>query len=343
MLARGEGAERLTGWSVRPIGGMGVASHTVVGMGDRQLSDHIPAFLDARSYRPASIRQRRGLLAQFVDRTGDPRARDLTVELVLGWWSSLAPLRPASRKAHLGAVRVFVRHLRAIGAVDGDPTLAIEAPSVPRPEPVTLTAAEIVRLLAGLPTARDRCMVALMLGCALRGGEVASLNVEDVDLDARVLTVLGKGGQSRFVPMPTAAVECVTEWLAERPATSGPLVRRVDSEERLSVHQLRQRVTRLLADAGIKRSAWDGRSPHALRRTCASELLESGASLRDVQTVLGHRSLASTEHYLRRPDRARLQRVIEQGPLREKAPGPGGPGAVTGRGAGRIMSSLDAS
>lgn len=343
MLATGEGATRPSAWSVRPIEVLGGTSHTVVGMGDRQLSDHIPAFLDARSYRPASIRQRRGLLSQFVARTGNPRARDLTVELVLGWWSSLATLRPASRKAHLGAARVFVRHLRAIGAVDGDPMLVIEAPTVPRPEPVTLTGAEIVRLLAGLPTARDRCMVGLMLGCALRGGEVASLNVEDVDLDARVLTVLGKGGQSRFVPMPTAAVECVTEWLVERPATSGPLVRRVDDEGRLSVHQMRQRVTRLLTEAGIKRAAWDGRSPHALRRTCASELLESGASVRDVQTVLGHRSLASTEHYLRRPDRARLQRVIESGPLREEAPGPGGPGAVTGRGAGRIMSSLDAS
>lgn len=79
--------------------------------------------------------------------------------------------------------------------------------------------------------------------------------------------------------------------------------------------RLRNRLTRVLYNVGVKQAPHDGRSPHVLRRTCATTLLESGASIRDVQRILGHSSLATTERYLALPDTRRLLELIDSGPM----------------------------
>lgn len=293
----------------------GAISHIHGPMGNRRVSAHIPEFLAARSYRPNSERQRSVVLAQFARAVGDPRARDLTARMVIAWWDDISHLKPASRRAYLSAVRVFCGHLVAMGALESDPTTPIQQPKVYPREPVTLEPHEVIRVLTELDNTRDRAVAALMLGCGLRSHDVAMLQVEDVDLHARVLVVEGKGGKRRAVPMPKATVECVSDYLHKFPAESGPLIRHRWKDQGVTAHAVRLAMVRVLERAGVKRAPWDGRSAHVFRRTCATNLLESGASVRDVQQILGHESIATTEAYLRRPGMDRLQRLIELGPL----------------------------
>jgi site-specific recombinase XerD len=277
------------------------------------MHEHLDGFLVARSYAATSTQQRRSILTTFIDRVGD----DPTPANVLAWWASISHLAPASRRAHLSAVRQFVTHLRAIGVLDVDPTATIAPPRVTPGPPVTMTRDETQRLLASVDDPRDRVAVALMLGCGLRGGDVARLSTTDLDLEARILRVLGKGDKVRLVPLPHLVAEMLAGFVAG--LDDGPLIR-TRSGERMSAQQLRARIRRALERAGVKRAPLDGRSSHVLRRTCATTLLEGGvATVADVQQVLGHASLSSTTRYLARPSAARLLGAIETGPLGDAA------------------------
>lgn len=270
---------------------------------------HVDTFLAARAYSRDSVKQRRCILRRFLTDVTEP-----TTEHVLQWWAGLDHLAPASRQAHLSCVRSFMAHLRTLGVITDDPTAMIRRPTNPPRPPVTLTAQQVLILLLAVPTLRDRAAVALMLGCGLRACDVVGLDVENVDLDGRVLYVRGKGNKYRLCPIPQATVECVTDYLRVRPTVSGPLIRSRNGG-RMAASTLRVRLTDVLYRAGVKQAAHDGRSPHVLRRTCATTLLESGASIRDVQRILGHSSLATTERYLALPDTRRLLDLIDSGPM----------------------------
>lgn len=286
---------------------------------NRVLSEHIPAFIAARSYSKNSVAHRHKVLGRFVAHTGDPPAGQLRHSHVMDWWASIATLAAASRQSHLSAVRTFCGHLIKTGVILSDPTAAITRPKAPPREPVTLAAREIVRLIASMPTARDRAIIALMLGCALRASDIAALNVEDISEDFESLVVIGKNQKQRRVPIPQAVKEAVAGYLEERrpPKTAsghayGPLIRHIRDDGRMSPVTVQHAVTELLYEAGIKRGPLDGRSSHVLRRTCASVLLESGASIRDVACILGHESIATTQRYIRHPGQARLAELLEK-------------------------------
>lgn len=285
---------------------------TVNGRGD-VVTRYIDSFIVARSYSPASARQRRHLLGQFADLTGHPTPDQLTPELVYDWWAQIAHLADSSRRAHLSAVRQFIGHLQTIGVIDTDPTITITPPRLHHAPPVTIDPAEAARLLVAITNPRDRVAAAMMVGCGLRAGDVARLDCDDIDLHQRIARVPGKGGKIRLVPLPALVVDMLSDHMAGM--TEGPLIR-TPGGHRLTVGQLRYRITRELYRAGIKRGPHDGRSSHVLRRTCATTLLESGqASLVDVQSILGHAALSSTQRYIALPDAKRLRTVIEAGPL----------------------------
>lgn len=272
------------------------------------MREHVEGFIVARSYAPASAKQRRYLLGQFFDHVGD----DLTVASVYDWWASISHLSDASRRAHLSAVRQFMRHLVTIGVIDSDPTATITAPKLHQAPPVTITPAEAIRFLACISNSRDRVAAALMLGCGLRAGDVCRLDTDSVQLAERILRVPGKGGKVRLVPIPDVVADLLSNHLAGM--GDGPLIR-TPCGHRLSAEQLRFRLTRELQRAGIKRHALDGRSSHVLRRTCATTLLEHGATLPAVQAILGHSQLSSTQRYLAVPEVKALRGIIEAGPL----------------------------
>jgi len=273
---------------------------------------YIESFIVARSYSPASARQRRHLLGQFVALAGYPTPDQLTVAVVYDWWASIGHLADSTRRAHLSALRQFIHHLQTIGVIDHDPTVTLTPPRLHHQPPVTITPLEALRFLAAIRNGRDRVAAALMLGCGLRAGDVTRLDVDSVDMAQRILRVDGKGGKVRLVPIPDVVADMLRTHLAG--LEPGALIR-TPCGHRLSPGQLRYRLTRELYRSGIKHGPHDGRSSHVLRRTCATTLLENGATLPAVQAILGHTQLSSTQRYLAVPDVKALLAVIESGPL----------------------------
>ena len=172
---------------------------------------------------------------------------------------------------------------------------------------------ELGELLEQCTTKRQQAMVALMVHCGLRCGEVASLQYDDLDLQAQVLVVTGKGGHQRALPVPDEAVDLLNVYFGEAPPRGGePVFRRHDLPGvGLAPSSVGTEIGRLMRRAGVKGSAYDGVSAHALRRTCASDMLERGANIRHVQQVLGHASIATTQLYLRAAEAHELRSVVE--------------------------------
>lgn len=255
------------------------------------LTDLADQFIVSRSYRPRSAVQRRTLLRRLLRHLpAEPAA--VTPAHLVAWWQSLSHLAPATRRAHHCAAATFLAWVRACGHPCPDVATLIRRPTVPRPRPQTLTATEVDTLRrTPLPWGHRLC-VTLMLDLGLRVGDVAGVRGEDVDHDAATITVRGKGGHVDVLPCPSAVLAMV-------PAhTAGPVA--PTTPETVS-----RWVSESLALAGIS-----GRTPHALRRTFATMAVERGASMRDVQALLRHRSIATSDHYLGAPSWDRLRLAV---------------------------------
>ncbi len=214
---------------------------------------------------------------------------------------------PTTLGRKLSALRCFFRFLMREGTCSLDPTAGIPSPRAPKRLPNPLGVDDCVALVeesrgrssaaAGL---RDRALVELLYGAGLRVGEVASLDVRDVDPRRGEVRVMGKGGKERVVPLPTAAREALGAWLDSRrgpgvlaeplftslrPGTAGA--------HRLGVRDIRRVLKARARRAGIA----DRVHPHRLRHSYATHLLDMGADLREIQELLGHVSLSTTEKY----------------------------------------------
>lgn len=280
------------------------------------VSDTVHRYLRERAGRHEfshdTLRTARSILHRFAAAAGPGLPIDrLTRRQVNRWWDGLEVGRSSARN-QLSTVRTFARWCVEHDLLHTDPSRHLRAPKEPRRVPRTVPAPQATVLTDRLPDTRSRLVVMWMLHLGLRCGEVARLQVGDIDRDARLVVVRGKGGHERVLPIPAEAWHALTDYLTEHPATSGPLVRRYDDEHRgLSPHYVSDLVRRWMSDAGVKAGARDGMSGHALRRTCASDLLDGGANIRQVQAVLGHASIATTERYLRRSDAADLRAVMD--------------------------------
>jgi integrase/recombinase XerC len=217
---------------------------------------------------------------------------------------------PATRGRKLAALRTFFRFLVREGRCALDPTAGIPGPRaalrLPKPLPVDecmalCDAAARTAEAGGEPRdLRDRALLELLYGAGLRVGEAAALDVRDVDLHRGDVRVLGKGGKERVVPLPAAAREALAAWLEarRRPGLLGeplftPLRRRAGPTGRLGARDLRRVVA-----ARVRRAGLAGRvHPHRLRHSYATHLLDMGADLREIQELLGHASLSTTQRY----------------------------------------------
>jgi site-specific recombinase XerD len=189
----------------------------------------------------------------------------------------------------------------------------IRPPVVRQKPPVTLTPAEVDALRRQCATMRDRVVIELAYGMGLRVMEIAALRVDDIDWSRMILLVRGKGGTEELLPMPVSVAWAIRAYFTQHPPPgSGHVVRQMYSDLPMAADSLSKHVINLARRAGVKRGAHDGRGAHSLRRTCATELLESGASVVQVQQVLRHRNLATTQHYLRRSSAEELRRVLER-------------------------------
>ncbi|MFI5055457.1 MAG: site-specific tyrosine recombinase XerD [Actinomycetota bacterium] len=203
----------------------------------------------------------------------------------------------------LSAVRTFHRFALREGLTRDDPTAGVVRPRLPRGLPHPLTVGEVAAVIdappPGSPTGvRDRAILELLYGAGLRVSELTGLDVDDVDLEEGAVRVLGKGSKERDVPIGRMARDAVGAYLR----TSRPALATARSRGALFLNTrggrlTRQSCARLLAEharaAGVRRTV----TPHDLRHSFATHLLEGGADVRVVQELLGHASVATTQIY----------------------------------------------
>jgi integrase/recombinase XerC/integrase/recombinase XerD len=212
----------------------------------------------------------------------------------------------------LAAIRSLYSFLVRVEDAAHNPADLIPGPKRDATLPRVLTQVEAAALLDRIPARtplelRDRAMLELAYACGLRAGEIVGLNADAPDFDAELLRVTGKGDRTRIVPIGEPAQRALERYLARgRPAISGPdpepalfLSR---SGKRLSPSDVRRRLERWTREAALA----GGISPHALRHSFATHLLEGGADLRSIQELLGHASISTTQLYTR-TDAARLR------------------------------------
>jgi len=222
-------------------------------------------------------------------------------------------LSPGSVARRLSAVRGLYRHLVAAGELKADPTEHVDRPRPARPLPKTLSA-EVTAALIESPDVttprgvRDRALLELLYATGMRAAECLGLRIEDVNLSAGYLVCTGKGRKQRLVPVGAEALDWLRRYLATVRPTS---TRRRDAGHLfvnprggpLSRQSLWTIVRRAAVAAGVRRRV----SPHVLRHSFASHLLEGGADLRSVQAMLGHADIATTQIYTHLPSSALLR------------------------------------
>jgi integrase/recombinase XerC len=241
---------------------------------------------------------------------------------------------PATLGRKLSALRGFYRYLLREGKCRLDPTAGIPSPRTPKRLPKPLAVDDCETLLESFPDGaatpaelRDRAALELLYGAGLRVGELVGLDVRDVDAHRGEVRVLGKGRKERVVPLPGAAREALDAWLAHRrgPGVLGePLfvsLRRGVAPRRLSERDVRRILRRRAGRAGLAGSV----HPHRLRHSYATHLLDMGADLREIQELLGHASLATTEKYTA-VSAERLLEVYDRAHPRARAGGRRGKG-----------------
>lgn len=227
-------------------------------------------------------------------------------------WSDLAP---ASLARKCSALRQFYGFLIDEGLREDDPSPALPRPRTRRPLPRLLSYAEVELLLtraeeeavSARPEAlRMLALLELLYGSGLRATELVSLPLRAVPRDAPFLTVTGKGGQQRLVPVSQRAQQALARWLAIRAGES----RYIFPSRGAQGHLTRIRLFQLLRDLAVRAGiAAEKVSPHVLRHAFATHLLEGGADLRVLQTLLGHADISTTQIYTH-VDSARLVELV---------------------------------
>ncbi len=226
-------------------------------------------------------------------------------------------LSPRSRARALVALRMFHKFLAAEGITPDNPAARVESPHTVHALPHVLSASEVERLLrvAGEETPlvlRDRAMLELLYATGLRVSELIGLRFQDLETSAGYLRAFGKRNKQRIVPMGEAAVEALRLYLAEG---RGRLVKKENNDylflNPFGKHLTRQgfwkMIKRRAREAGIPKNI----TPHTLRHSFATHLLENGADLRSVQTMLGHADISTVQIYTH-VTRERLRKIHEQ-------------------------------
>jgi integrase/recombinase XerC len=215
-------------------------------------------------------------------------------------WLSSQGYAAATIARRLASLRSFFRHLRRQGMMINDPSSGIRNPKQPKRLPRLLKIDDVIRLLDAVPVdtalgMRDRAMLETLYGGGLRVSELVGLNLGDLDPEQELVRVRGKGRRERLSPIGHMAMKCIEAYLPLRePKQSGePALFLNRYGTRLTTRSVGRLLEEHLAHAGLSAAA----SPHTLRHSFATHLLDRGADLRSVQELLGHRNLTTTQIY----------------------------------------------
>ncbi len=297
--------------------------------------EHLKAFLKFlalnRNLSAHTVRAYESDLTQFIGYVAaeaDLKKRDLhpsqlNRESLRGFLGQLHKqgLSRATAARKLAAVRTFLRYLRREEIIDDDPGALVATPKRDIRMPAHLSEGEMSALLEAPAgdtalSRRDRAILELFYASGLRLSELVGLGVEDVNLSAKMVRVLGKGGKQRIIPFNSSTAKALREYLADREALArlapmrrqGPPRARNPATDRsrhrdplflnyrggrLTVRSIDRLVRRYVALSSVR----TGISPHALRHSFATHLLQRGADLRAIQELLGHARLSTTQRY----------------------------------------------
>jgi integrase/recombinase XerC len=208
-------------------------------------------------------------------------------------------LRRSSIARHLSALRSFFKYLMREGAAEANPARGIATPKGEKRLPSVLQTSDVAVLLEQPDLAtplgvRDRAWLELLYASGLRIGELVGIDFDDVELRARLVKVRGKGSKERIVPFGSKAEEAVRAWVSAREAPTEEHALFTNYRgERITARSVRRLFERYVRSASLRA----GVSPHTLRHSFATHLLNAGADLRGIQELLGHASLSTTQKY----------------------------------------------
>lgn len=238
--------------------------------------------------------------------------------------------KPATVARKLASIRSLYRYLGREEIVPTNPGEQLATPKIPRKLPTVLAVDDVFALLETPPAAtsaglRDRAWLEVLYSTGMRVSELVGMNVADADLAERIVSIRGKGKKERIGTLGSRAVEALRAWLdareSIRAATAG------DGRAmflnlrggRLTARSVRSLLDKHIVACGVRRRV----SPHALRHTFATHLLDGGADLRAIQELLGHASLSTTQRYTH-VSSAHLQKIYDESHPRARARGEGG-------------------
>ena len=251
--------------------------------------------------------------------------------------------RPRYKASSVARTLVAVRSFHGFCAEEGhtplDPSADVAAPRVPQGLPKALTEAEVEALLEAVvgedpPALRDRAMLETLYATGLRISELVGLDVGDLDLEDGFLRAFGKGAKERVVPVGRAARAALAAWLPARATLVRSGARRRGDPDAVFVNPAGRRLTRqgawkIVRAHGLRAGLGGRLSPHVLRHSCATHMVEHGADLRVVQELLGHASVSTTQVYTK-VTQARLRAVYAAAHPRAQLPGAQGASVAEG-------------
>ena len=266
----------------------------------RQIDEFLAALAVERGYSPATVEAYRRDLTQYRSHLD---GHEPSVAAIDAFVSSLSELAPTTVARKVAAIRGLHRFLVAEGIREEDPSGLVEAPRRPDAIPKALDVAACIRLVTApdgqTPAAlRDRAMLEVLYGTGARASEIVGLDLRAVDLDEATAVLTGKGNRQRMVPLGGPAVEAIRGWLPAR-LDLGP------KDDAVFVNLRGRRLTRQTVFDIVRRAAETAGldifevSPHVLRHSAATHMIEAGADIRSVQEMLGHANVNTTQVYTR--------------------------------------------
>lgn len=220
----------------------------------------------------------------------------------------------------LSGVRSFFRFLQLDGYRDDDPTELLESPQIGQHLPEVLTTAEVDRLEESIDLSkweghRNRAIIEVLFSCGLRVSELTNLKLSNLYLDDQFIRVMGKGSKERLVPISKRAIQELENWFVNR----CQMTIKPGEEDYVFLNRRGAHLTRVMILIMIKRQAELAKitktiSPHTLRHSFATALLEGGADLRVIQALLGHESIGTTEIYTHIDTTTLRREILEHHP-----------------------------
>ena len=254
--------------------------------------------------------------AHFILRMWDvppQKVEPQMIERYMAWLFDRGREKTSQARA-LSGVKSFFNFLMISDKIENSPAEFILSPKFGRQLPDILSTDEIDRIIATVDTSsvkglRDSAMLELLYSCGLRVSELVSLKIQDLFFGEGYIRVIGKGDKQRLVPISATARERVHRYLDKRPETRS-------GEDALFLNNRGSRLTRVMVFTILKQAARNAGiekriSPHTFRHSFATHLLEGGASIRQVQEMLGHESILTTEIYTHL-DSSHLRRTVEE-------------------------------